>query len=127
LVIETRQQWLLGGSDVHTEPAVSEVADTTEMFYNGRKKGIDSSMHLNIKNHEAHALAARLAKITGESISGAVTEAIRQRLERESRQRSCDALQKELLAIGRRCAAYGRRDKRAHGDFLYDERGLPRR
>ncbi|MSP72848.1 MAG: hypothetical protein EXR76_11895 [Myxococcales bacterium] len=35
-------------------------------------------MHLNIKNGEAHRLAAELARLTGESLSGAVTVALRE-------------------------------------------------
>ena len=40
-------------------------------------------MQLNIKNEEAHRMAAQLADVTGESMTRAVTEAIRERLERE--------------------------------------------
>lgn len=82
-------------------------------------------MGLNIKSGEAHALAAELAKLTGESMTRAVTEAIRERLERQRRLRNEAALAEELLAIGRRCAAHGRKDARPHGEFLYNERGLP--
>jgi hypothetical protein len=32
----------------------------------------------------------------------------------------------EAVAIARRVARYPRKDRRPHGDFLYDERGLPR-
>ena len=42
-------------------------------------------MSLNIKNPEAHALAARLAKKTGETLTDAVTIALRERLERLER------------------------------------------
>ena len=83
-------------------------------------------MSLNIKNPEAHRLAGELARLTGESLTQAVTEAIRERLERERRRRHADALSAELLEIGRRCAAHVRRDTRPHGEFLYDQRGLPR-
>jgi antitoxin VapB len=86
-------------------------------------------MHLNIKSDEAHELAAALARLTGESITGAVTQAIRQRLDDERRARSQQALASELLEIGRRCAAHGaqrQQDRRSHGDFLYDQRGLPK-
>ena len=34
---------------------------------------------MNIKNAEAHRLAEELAKLTGESLTGAVTEAVRER------------------------------------------------
>jgi antitoxin VapB len=44
-------------------------------------------MQLNIKSDDAYALASELATLTGESLTAAVTEAIRQRLERERRPR----------------------------------------
>jgi antitoxin VapB len=82
-------------------------------------------MNLNIKNAEAHAMAVELARLTGESMTKAVSRAIRERLERERRRRDRETLARELLAIGRRCAAHGRRDTRSHGEFLYNDRGLP--
>lgn len=81
---------------------------------------------LNIKSEAAHELAKRLARLTGENMTQAVTQAIRERLERESARRDRDRLAEELVEIGRRCAAHERHDRRAHGDFLYDGRGLPR-
>ena len=39
-------------------------------------------MSLNIKKPEAHALAERLAKLTGETLTEAVTTALRERLAR---------------------------------------------
>ena len=83
-------------------------------------------MSLNIKDREAHELAAELARLTGESMTKAVTEAIRERLKREKRKRDEDKLFAELMEIADQCAAYPRRDDRSLEDFLYDERGLPR-
>ena len=85
-------------------------------------------MSLNIKNPEAHELAAALARLTGESMTKAVTEALRERLERERRRRGARDLSAELLAIGRRCAAHMRPPVHSsdHGDLLYDEQGLPK-
>jgi antitoxin VapB len=85
-------------------------------------------MSLNLKSPEAHRLAAELARLTGESVTKAVTEAIRERLERETRRRHAATLAQELLAIGRRCAANMPRPAHSldHGDLLYDERGLPK-
>ena len=82
-------------------------------------------MNLNIKNDEAHEMAVELARLTGESMTKAVSQAIREKLDRERRRRDAEALAGELLNIGRRCAAHGRRDTRPHGDFLYNDRGLP--
>jgi antitoxin VapB len=85
-------------------------------------------MSLNIKDSEAHRLAGELARLTGESMTRAVTEAIRERLERERRRRGARSLSAELLAIGRRCAAHISRPAHSsdHADLLYDERGLPK-
>ena len=83
-------------------------------------------MSLNIKSQEAHELAAELARLTGESMTKAVTQAIRERLEREKRRRDENKLFAELMEIAEQCAAYLRRDQRSLDEFLYDERGLPR-
>lgn len=84
-------------------------------------------MSLNIKNEEAHRLARELAALTGESMSAAVAEALRERLERVRRRKEGD-LAERLLAIGKDCAARLKEPFRSidHGDLLYDERGLPR-
>ena len=55
-------------------------------------------MSLNIKNPETHRLATDLARLTGETLTQAVTEAVRERLARISRQRQ-KATAAELLAI----------------------------
>jgi antitoxin VapB len=83
-------------------------------------------MSLNIKSPEAHELAAQLARLTGESMTKAVTEAIRDRLEREKMRRDKDKLFGELMKIAEQCAAYPRRDDRTLEELLYDQRGLPR-
>lgn len=83
-------------------------------------------MTLNIKDPAAHSLAQILAKETGETMTHAVTEAIRERLERIRRQRKPDAVVADLLAIGRRCASTLKGRPVNHGTLLYDERGLPR-
>lgn len=82
-------------------------------------------MSLNIKNREAHALAAQIARMTGESLTEAVTTALRERLARIERP---DALAEDLLALGRDCAARLKEPWRSidHGALLYDEQGLPR-
>jgi antitoxin VapB len=84
-------------------------------------------MGMNIKNEETQRLAQDLAKLTGESMTAAVTEAVRERLERVRRQRNV-SLADKLLAIGKECSAHLQGPFRSaeHGDLLYDERGLPR-
>ena len=85
-------------------------------------------MSLNIKNRETCRLARELATLTGDTMTAAITVALRERLEREKRLRNADALARKLEAIGRRCAARLGPGPSAveHGDFLYDERGLPK-
>ncbi|MGH6933183.1 MAG: type II toxin-antitoxin system VapB family antitoxin [Dongiaceae bacterium] len=83
-------------------------------------------MSLNIKDREAHELARQLAKETGETMTRAVVEALRERLARKRRHRKASATAKELLDIGQRCAAALKGTAPDHGAMLYDERGLPR-
>ena len=84
-------------------------------------------MSLNIKNEETCRLAAELARMTGQSMTGAITSALRERLAREKRLRGVEARAQQLLAIGERCARRLGPGPAAkdHGDVLYDERGLP--
>ncbi|MHB8731506.1 MAG: type II toxin-antitoxin system VapB family antitoxin [bacterium] len=84
-------------------------------------------MGFNIKNQEAHRLAKRLSGLTGESMTTAVTEALRERLERVSAAKA-GSLSDRLLAIGKRTANHLKGPARTvdHGDLLYDKRGLPR-
>jgi antitoxin VapB len=84
-------------------------------------------MAMNIKNDEAHKLAYELSELTGESLTTAVTEAIRERLERVQNAQGA-GLADRLLRIGKDCAAHLKEPFRSadHGDILYDERGLPR-
>jgi len=83
-------------------------------------------MALNIKNKETYKLAEELAELTGENMTQAVTEALRERLDRVRHPRS--GLADRLLQIGRDCAGRLKEPFRSmdHGDLLYDENGLPR-
>ena len=85
-------------------------------------------MSPSINDPEACQQAGELARSTGETTAGAVTIALRERLEREPRQRDATVLTQELHTIGRRCAALLAPGPAAveHGDLLYDDRGLPR-
>jgi antitoxin VapB len=84
-------------------------------------------MGLNIKNEEAHRLARELANATGESMTVAVSAAIRERLERVRGNSKKDPVER-ILEIGRDCAAHLKEPYKSveHGDLLYDEKGLPR-
>ena len=84
-------------------------------------------MSLEIENEETCRLARELARLTGETMAGAITVALRERLEREKRMRNADALARKLHAIGQRCAArMGPGPSVDHGELLYDEQGLPK-
>jgi antitoxin VapB len=82
---------------------------------------------LNIKSDEAHRLVQELALLTGESMTAAVTKAVRERLERLRRVQNV-RLSDRLLAIGKDCAAHLKEPFLSvdHGDLLYDEKGLPK-
>lgn len=83
-------------------------------------------MSLNIKNPETVRLAREVSERTGETVTGAITVALTERLERLGQEGA--PLADRLLAIGRDCAA--RLDERTrtvdHGDLLYGPDGLPR-
>lgn len=83
-------------------------------------------MTLNIKNPDTYRLAHTLARETGETMTNAVTQALRERLERVRRRRKLEVTAAELLAIGRRCASSLKGPAVDHGTLLYDKRGLPR-
>lgn len=85
-------------------------------------------MSLNIKNEETCRLAGELAQITGETMTGAITVALKERLERERHERSVEARLKRMRVISDRCAKLLREGGPPidHGDLLYDERGLPK-
>ena len=85
-------------------------------------------MTLNIKNPEAHRLASQLAKKTGESMTEAVTTALRERLDRVEQQKTHSSLAHRLLEIGKDCAAHLKEPFRSLSpdDLLYDEKGLPK-
>lgn len=84
-------------------------------------------MALSLKDPEADRLAREVARRTGETITGAIVVALRERLARlrvkPSRRRVSDALRE----IGERCAALPTLDDRSEDEILgYDENGLPR-
>ena len=85
-------------------------------------------MSLNIKNEETCRLACELASLTGETMTGAITVALRERLEREKRERSVEDRLREIRSIAERCARLLRDGLSSveHGDLLYDECGLPK-
>jgi antitoxin VapB len=84
-------------------------------------------MGLNIKNQEAHEMAAELAKLTGKSMTAVVIDALRAQLKQLRRHQEKEVRLEELMAIGKRCAAHIHQPVTAlgHGEMLYDETGMP--
>jgi antitoxin VapB len=84
-------------------------------------------MHLNIKNDEAHRLAAELARLTGENLTTAVTVALRERLDREQRRLGRGNVADRLMAIGRRYASLPDGNLTNPDDIIgYDEKSMTR-
>jgi antitoxin VapB len=84
---------------------------------------------LNIKSAETHRLARELSDLTGESLTEAVTVALRERIARmHTTEDQKNARKEAILAIGRDVASRLSPEVRAidHGELLYDEHGLPR-
>ena len=82
-------------------------------------------MNINIKSAEAHRRAVELAKKTGDSITGAVTKAIKAELRKLQDK---DKRRAQLDSISARTAPI-LRDEPGSADIdalLYDEMGLPR-
>jgi antitoxin VapB len=90
-------------------------------------RGRQVDMSLNIKNEKTHRLARELARITGESMTSAVEQAIRERLER-LRAHSKKGMAERLLEIGRDCAAHLKEPYKSIDidELLYDEKGMPK-
>lgn len=84
-------------------------------------------MPLSIKHPEADRLARELAATTGESLTEAVLQALRERLTRERGRRWTPHLRDELRAIRQRCAKLPVLDTRSPEKILgYDDTGVPR-
>jgi antitoxin VapB len=78
-------------------------------------------MRLSIKNDQAHRLATEPARLTGESLTTAVTLALRERLERVQRRAQRQGVAEALLELGRRYSALPERDSRTAGEILGDD------
>jgi antitoxin VapB len=79
------------------------------------------------RSEETEELASALAKLTGETKTEAVTQALRERLQRIRRARARRRLADELDEIALHCSALPVRDTRTADEIMgYDEHGLPR-
>ncbi|MBY0497643.1 MAG: type II toxin-antitoxin system VapB family antitoxin [Cyanobacteria bacterium] len=85
-------------------------------------------MPLSLKDPEADRLAREIADRTGETLTGAIVIALRERLARlRARPARKLALIREMEEIGRRCAALPTVDNSSEDEILgYDEDGIPR-
>jgi antitoxin VapB len=84
-------------------------------------------MPLNIRNKQTEELAAALARLTGETKTEAVTQALRERLERTRRARMNRSLADDLDEIALHCASLPLLDPRGADDIIgYDEQGMVR-
>jgi hypothetical protein len=81
-------------------------------------------MQMNIKNDEAYAIASELAGLEGVSLTQAVLEALRAR----KRQLAKRDIVEEVMALARDTRARMSPEALAldHGEYLYDEFGLPK-
>lgn len=90
-------------------------------IYQGRME-----MALNIKNPEAERLARELAEATGENITQAVTQALREQLIRRTGRVRDITLREDIRRIQERIAQLPVLDDRSPDEIVgYDEHGLP--
>lgn len=83
-------------------------------------------MPLSIKDPEADRLARAVARATGETLTAAVIQSLRERLARVRRRRG-RPLSSELLEIAERCSHRQIEDPRRAEEVIgYDEHGVPR-
>jgi antitoxin VapB len=84
-------------------------------------------MSLNIKDEHAHRLAKQLSRLTGESMTQAVTVALEERLDREKAKRGRTGVAKRLKEIAEQYAKLPVLDERSPDEIIgYDEHGVPR-
>jgi len=94
----------------------------TRGFYHEARMG-----QLNLKDEALVADTKALAELLGTSMTGALREAVRERLAREraTREAERDRLVEDLLEIGRRVRASLPPGATSDHSDLYDENGLP--
>lgn len=84
-------------------------------------------MPLYIRHPDADRLARELAASTGETLTDAIINALRERLVRQRGRVRSTALAHDIRAIRRRCAALPVVDARSVDDILgYGTDGIPR-
>lgn len=85
-------------------------------------------MCVNIGNRGTRRPALELASPASGTKTGLITDSVRERPGREKRQRNDATPVRDIRAIGERCATALRPGPSSAeiGDFLYDDRGLPK-
>jgi antitoxin VapB len=86
-------------------------------------------MSLNIKNEETHRLARELAQINGETVTMAVTIALKERLDRLEKAAKTESRIDRIRRIVERTAPLmndGRTTKERFDELYDDETGLPK-
>jgi len=83
---------------------------------------------MNIKNEETQRLVRELAELTGESQTAAITEAVRERLERLQAEKQKSDRLKRMMEIANDAASRFKEPYKSidHGDLLYGPDGLPK-
>ena len=84
-------------------------------------------MAMNIKNPETERLVNELADLTGESLTGAITGAVREKLERVKSAKK-GGLAERLDRIAKEAAPLFKEPYKTIDidEMLYDEKGLPK-
>ena len=87
-----------------------------------------TAMGLNIKYDETCQLACELTRLTGDTMTGAITIALRERLEQSVESGERKKRLRDMRAIANAVFAYWSLAPPAikHGHVLYEDRGLPR-
>jgi antitoxin VapB len=90
----------------------------------------EGSPSLNLTDPTTYRLIRRLADQTGETMTQAVTVAVQERLDRVAGETAAEREQRrrEVEALAASLAARFREPFKSldHGDWLYDDKGLPR-
>ncbi|MBT3331743.1 MAG: type II toxin-antitoxin system VapB family antitoxin, partial [Rhodospirillaceae bacterium] len=82
---------------------------------------------LNIKDEQTHAMARKLADLTGETMSKAVKIAIEERLVRCTKKKGSRGIAAKLNRLADYCATLPVYDDRTPDEIIgYDEYGLPK-
>jgi antitoxin VapB len=83
-------------------------------------------MTLSIKDPEADRLARKLVALTGENLTDAIVNSLRERLERCERRHRRSKVGEELARIAQRVKRLPIIDSRSPDEILgYDDHGLP--